>query len=239
MGNEQGKAASGPSGQEQSPRPSQQPSAERAEAAGAGAGASPAAPAPAGAPAAAALSLVVLGASRVGKTSLIARLCGARFDAACPPTLAPTRSKFAWKHGGAAVGVAALEVPDDDEDLPASAARARPSYEHAALVCILFDLRRAATWKAAEGLVWGVPAHIPILLLANCMDAVAEGSRCLSLEALQAFCGEASRRRKVRRSRSAAMIATVPPRQLKNSAAPIRMPAAAASSPARMLSLWA
>ena len=105
------------------------------------------------------LPIVVLGASRVGKTSLIMRLCGARFDAACGRTLAPSRHVFTFKYGGEAHPVAATELPDqEDEDAPAAAASgaaaaaaaARLHCEGAALAIVIFDLRRAATVFRAE-----------------------------------------------------------------------------------------
>lgn len=169
----------------------------RPGAGGPGGGSAPPPAVPA-APAAPRLKVVLLGARGVGKSALVRRVLGERFDDAYTPTASLTRSRFSWKVPHAAppsrVDVDVVERPEEEEedDVPASArgagggAAAAPLFADAAAVVIMFDVRRRNTFAAVDGLAAVVPPALPLLCVGNKRDA-PDGERETNREDIEAW----------------------------------------------------
>ncbi len=151
------------------------------------------------------IRIIVRGARKVGKTSLLRRMCGGPFSTEYIASRSDSSDTFQWKTPGAGVPVTIemCERIEEDDDEPAGlfaslgvSSRSKGGdggpYAGAAGAIIVVDLRKRETLKVAETLISKVPVTLPILLLGTARD---ESVRAIHPEDLEALVRNISRNR--------------------------------------------
>ena len=143
------------------------------------------------------IRIIVRGARKVGKTSLLRRMCGGPFTTEYTASRSDTSDTFQWKTpvAGLPVTIEMCEMIEEDDDEPAGlfaslgvSSKSKSGdggpYAGAAGAIIVVDLRKRETLKVAESLISKVPVSLPILLLGTARDASVRAIHPEDLEAL-------------------------------------------------------